>query len=246
MSENYEAQKDEINLLENIIPDKLKISQEKPTYSLEIWIEGNVEEPKMYFELKVELPENYPNDPPKFTLTEENNFLATAKLKKLNEDLISLCSEYASMPVIYQLYEAIQTFADEEEQSIINERKKKAQIKLEEEKKLIEAQKKEEEEKLLQNISYTPVTKELFNEWYKKFVDKIHKAKQKNLTDGKMTGREFFLNKNIKIEEINEDEIETEKIDKKDNVEENLEGINAEMFEDDIDEIDFENDDINV
>lgn len=38
---------------------------------------------------------------------------------------------------------------------------------------------KEEEEKLIQQRTYTPVTKELFDEWYKNFIKKKEKKKRK-------------------------------------------------------------------
>ena len=47
------------------------------------------------------------------------------------------------------------------------------QIKLEEEQKMIEEQKRIEEEKLLESKTFTPVTKELFDEWYKNFLKKV-------------------------------------------------------------------------
>ena len=55
---------------------------------------------------------------------------------------------------------------------------------------------------------------------------------------------EVFADVLSQADEETVEELKTENTDE--NLEENLEGINAEMFEDDIDEIDFENDDINV
>ena len=80
MNSHYDEQKDEVDLLQNILFDKLKIVQDLPTFSLEITITATIDEPKMEFILLVDLPEEYPTVSPTFTLTEENNYLATAKL----------------------------------------------------------------------------------------------------------------------------------------------------------------------
>ena len=211
MNPHYEEQKDEVDLLENILFDKLKIVQDLPTFSLERTITATIDEPKMEFLLIVDLPEDYPMVSPSFTLTEENNYLATAKLRTLQQKLSEICNDYLGMTVVYQLYEAVQTFASDEEEAIIND-EKMTQIKIEEEKKAIEEQKRIEEEKLLESKTFTPVTKDLFDEWYKKFLKKVRGDKTKTENDGRLTGREFFMNKNIKIED-NEEEIEREKED---------------------------------
>ena len=148
------------------------------------------------------------------------------------------------MTVVYQLYEAVQTFASDEEEAIIND-EKLTQIKIEEEKKAIEEQKRIEEEKLLESKTFTPVTKELFDEWYKNFLKKVRGGKTKTENDGRLTGREFFMNKNIKIED-NEEEIEREKEDGNKIQEVKEEEFNPELYEEDIDDIDFDNDEINV
>ena len=149
------------------------------------------------------------------------------------------------MPVIYQLYETVQTYADEEEQNIINE-KEMIENKKKEELKKLEEQLKKEEEDLLQNETYTPVTPELFKEWYTKFIAEQHSKIIKRECDKRLSGREYFLNRNLKLEdnkEENEDNIEKEIIE--DNKEDKIsdEEYEAEVFEEDINNIDFDNDD---
>ena len=127
----------------------------------------------MEFHLIVTLKNEYPDKSTDFQLTEENNFLSSAKLNELIEKLKQICIKYIGMPVMYQLYETILSFAVNEEQLLINE--KLIEIQLEEEKKLLELKKKEEEEKLLEDRTYTTVTKELFEEWEKNFLMKKEK-----------------------------------------------------------------------
>ena len=244
--ENYQAQRDEIDLLQNIIFDKLSINAETPTFSLEIATQGNVEEPKMEFTLSIDLPQDYPNVPPSFALSEDNNFLPSSKVKDLEAKLLSICTEYTGMPVIYQLYEEIQSFADAEEQRMIDEQNAEEE-RIANELKLIEYKKREEEAKLLESKTYTPVTKELFEAWYKSFVNKEHKKKsaQSQFDSTKLTGRQFFMNRNIKLDDDdNEEEIEQEKLDKaKEEEQQDTNNFNPELYEDDIDDIDFDNDD---
>ena len=241
---NYEQQKDEIDLLQNILFDKMNIESESP-FKISANITANIDDPKMEFHLIITLNNEYPDKSPDFQLTEENYYLSSTKLNELIEKLKQTCIEYLGMPVMYQLYETILTFAEDEEQLLINEKLK--EIKLEEEKKLFELKKKEEEEKLFEDKTTTPVTKELFEEWEKKFLEKKRKEnKDNNQNSERLTGRQFFLNKNIKVEE-NEDEIESEDniintTKEKNEDEENLE-YNPDLYDEDIGNIDFDKED---
>jgi hypothetical protein len=249
MSDHREQQKDEIDLLQNIIFEKMQIVQEEPNYIIFMEIKSDIENPKMKFNLTVTLNDEYPDKEPTFELLEVNNFLASVKVRELEEKLKSLCKEYIGMSMLYQMYESILSFVDEEEEKIISEEKAE-EFKLEEAKRLLEQKKKEEEEKLLNQRTYTPVTKELFEEWYKNFIDKKKKErKEKDPNMDKLTGRQFFLNKNLKIEENNEeiakkDEEEDKKIE--DNKEEDNVEYNPELYEEDIGNIDFDKDDIDI
>jgi len=249
MSEHREQQKDEIDLLQNIIFEKMQIVQEEPNYIIFMEIKSDIENPKMKFNLTVTLNDEYPDKEPTFELLEVNNFLASVKVRELEEKLKSLCKEYIGMSMLYQMYESILSFVDEEEEKIISEEKAE-EFKLEEAKRLLEQKKKEEEEKLLNQRTYTPVTKELFEEWYKNFIDKKKKErKEKDPNMDKLTGRQFFLNKNLKIEDNNEeiakkDEEEDKKIE--DNKEEDNVEYNPELYEEDIGNIDFDKDDIDI
>ena len=249
MSDHHAQQQDEIDLLQNIIFEKMKIIQEEPNYIIFMEIKSEVENAKMKFHLTVTLNDEYPDKEPTFELAEVNNYLASAKVRELEEKLNSLCKEYISMPMLYQMYESILSFADEEEEKLLNEEKLEEK-KLEEAKRLLEQKKKEEEERLLNSRTYTPVTKELFDEWYKKFIEKKKKERrEKEPNMDKLTGRQFFMNKNLKIEENNEDIAKKdEEEDKKaeDNKEEENVEYNPELYEEDIGNIDFDKDDIDI
>jgi hypothetical protein len=249
MSDHRAQQQDEIDLLQNIIFDKMKIVESEPNFKIFMEIKSDIEDPKMKFHLTVTLNEEYPDKEPTFELLEVNNHLASAKVRVLESKLSSLCQEYINMPMLYQMYECILSFADEEEEKLLKE-EKEIQKKLEEERRIMEEKLKEEEEKLVQQRTYTPVTKELFDEWYKKFIKKKREEKkEKEPNSNKLTGRQFFLNRNLKIEENEEDKIkkdeEEEKKEEDNKDEENVE-YNPELYEEDIGNIDFDKDDIDI
>ena len=249
MSDYRAQQQDEIDLLQNIIFDKMKIVESEPNFKIFMEIKSDIEDPKMKFHLTVTLNEEYPDKEPTFELLEVNNYLASAKVRDLESKLSSLCQEYINMPMLYQMYECILSFADEEEEKLLKE-EKEIQKKLEEERRIMEEKLKEEEEKLIQQRTYTPVTKELFDEWYKNFIKKKREEKkEKEPNSNKLTGRQFFLNRNLKIEENDEDKIkkdeEEEKKEEDNKDEENVE-YNPELYEEDIGNIDFDKDDIDI
>jgi Fe-S-cluster containining protein len=249
MSDHRAQQQDEIDLLQNIIFDKMKIVESEPNFIIFMEIKSDIEDPKMKFHLTVTLNDEYPDKEPTFELLEVNNHLASAKVRDLESKLSSLCQEYINMPMLYQMYECILSFADEEEEKLFKE-EKEIQKKIEEEKRIMEEKLKEEEEKLVQQRTYTPVTKELFDEWYKKFIKKKREEKkEKEPNSNKLTGRQFFLNRNLKIEENDEDKIkkdeEEEKKEEDNKDEENVE-YNPELYEEDIGNIDFDKDDIDI
>jgi len=248
MSEHREQQQEEIDLLQNIIFEKMKLIQEEPNFIIFMEIKSDIEKPKMKFNLTVTLNEEYPDKEPTFELLEVNNFLASAKVRELEEKLNSICKEYISMPMLYQMYECVLSFADEEEEKLIN-KEKQEEIKIAEAKRLLELKKKEEEEKLLNSRTYTPVTKELFDSWYKDFIEKKKKERrEKEPNMDKLTGRQFFLNKNLKIEENNDEIKKDDEEDKKieDNKDEENVEYNPELYEEDIGNIDFDKDDIDI
>ena len=227
----------------------MKIVESEPNFKIFMEIKSDIEDPKMKFHLTVTLNEEYPDKEPTFELLEVNNYLASAKVRDLESKLSSLCQEYINMPMLYQMYECILSFADEEEEKLLKE-EKEIQMKLEEEKRQMEQKLKEEEEKLIQQRTYTPVTKELFDEWYKNFIKKKREEKkEKEPNSNKLTGRQFFLNRNLKIEENDEDKIkkdeEEEKKEEDNKDEENVE-YNPELYEEDIGNIDFDKDDIDI
>ena len=141
MSEKREQQQEEIDLLQNIIFENMKILEEEPNFKIFMEIKSDIEKPKMNFHLTVTLNEEYPDKEPTFQLYEINNHLASSKVRDLESKLRSLCKEYINMPMLYQMYECILTFANEEEEKL-QSAEKQLEKKLEEERRLLELKKK--------------------------------------------------------------------------------------------------------
>lgn len=102
-----------------------------------------------------------------------------------------------------------------------------------------------EAEKLLESRTFTPVTKESFAVFYKKFYDK-HCKKSKLVLEqqARITGREFFMlakNKDLN-ESIDDDDIQEEVVDKTEKKNEFDFDEEAFNVDDNLDDLDFDDD----
>ena len=243
---NYETHKDEIELLKNILFEQLTILEELPNFVVEITINPDVcEEPKLNFITKFTLLDEYPYCGPKLEINDVSNYLASSKIKYFEENSIKIFVEdNLGMPMIYQIYEMIRDFANEQESLLIQE---KENVRILEEEKIRKLHEKSQAEKnLLETRTFTPVTNENFEVWFKKFYAETNKGKEKKIEmEARQSGREYFMNiKNIKDETAEE---EGEDIDYKIQEEEESKDekpiyFDANAFEENIDDIDFDED----
>ena len=124
-SPNYDQQIEEIELLKNIIPEKITILKEEPNFNIQLEIEANdIEDPIKKFILIIYLNYNYPEQSPEFKIYEINNNLSDQSENDIKNKLIEYCNENIGFPVIYQLYEMCQEFANEQEKIKITEEEK--------------------------------------------------------------------------------------------------------------------------
>ena len=115
-SPHYEEQKEEIELLQNIIPDLLTIQAEEPNYILEITVKSSIDNPEKEYKLKIYLNYFYPEKSPRFEFYEINDFLQEKRKQEAISKLNKILEENVGMGVLYQLYECAIEFADEEEE----------------------------------------------------------------------------------------------------------------------------------
>ena len=126
-SPHYEEQKEEIELLQNIIPDRLNIISEEPNYILEISVQSSLENPEKEYKLKIYLNYFYPEKSPRFEFDEINDFLQENRRKEAISELNKVIEENVGIGILYQLYECAIEFADKEEErraKILNEYEK--------------------------------------------------------------------------------------------------------------------------
>ena len=65
-SPHYEEQKDEIEILTNILPDRLTIESDDPNYILNIIVKSSLDNPEKEYRLKIYLNYFYPEKSPLF------------------------------------------------------------------------------------------------------------------------------------------------------------------------------------
>lgn len=108
---NYDTQKDEIEILSNILFEQLKIIKTDPYYQFEIQIlpdKTTDEPPKIKIIFSVEYNDNYPNSLPTFDIIDKTHYVASKDINHLKEKIIKYHTEESiGMPVIYQAYEMI-------------------------------------------------------------------------------------------------------------------------------------------
>jgi hypothetical protein len=242
---NYEAHKDEIEILKNILFEELKVVEEHPEFKLELTLKADTSDPKILLKVHIEMIEEYPEKPLVYSIMDDSNYLPSKNIREVSAKIAEMITENTGFPIIYQLYEMLKEFVNNEENSFKAETEQNA-------KKVEEAKEKariELEMNLLETKSFTQVNKESYEKWYKGYMDELNKKnKNKKKLDeiaARTSGREFFMNlknpKDIEAEEKLEEEIEgdTQGTGKEDDVL----FYDQQAFDEDIDNIDFGADD---
>lgn len=243
---NHEAHKDEIEILKNILFEEMQIVEEEPIYKLELTLKADSSDAKIHLKVNIDMIEEYPEQPPVYSMTDTSNYLPSKNIRDFILKIDEMIKENTGFPVIYQMYEMMKEFVNNEESALKAETEQKA-------KKIEEAKEKariQEEMALLETRTFTPVNKETYEKWFKSYMDEINKGKKnKKKTDeiaARFSGREYFMNlKNPKDSETEKLEEEGEDIEPSENKpEENAkEGdvlfYDQQAFDEDIDNIDF-------
>ena len=115
-SPHYDEQNDEIEILNNIIPDRLTIESDDPNYVLKISVKSSLENPEKEYILKIYLNYFYPDKSPRFEFSEINDFLQESRKKVAISRLNKVLEENIGTQTLFQLYECAVEFADEEEE----------------------------------------------------------------------------------------------------------------------------------
>jgi hypothetical protein len=109
---NLDTQKDEIEILSNILFEQFEIKNEEPHFEFEIKIVADTtDEPKIKMIFTVTFTDDYPNSMPKFDILDKTHYVSSKEITGLKEKIIKYHSEEScGMPIIYQAYEMIKVF----------------------------------------------------------------------------------------------------------------------------------------
>jgi len=172
-----EDQKEEREVLDSIFPDEITdISATEYRISIQLDVtndEGDDSEPPIV-QLKVEYPPNYPDEAPRLDLLAPPNapkhkyFDVQEDKANLLESLEPVVEENLGMAMVFTLVSTLKDGAE----LLVSERQNAAQAQKE-----FEAQKVEEEEN--KKFHGTPVNRETFLGWRKKFKEELIEAEKR-------------------------------------------------------------------
>lgn len=184
---NYkEEQKDEIEALEAIYPEEIKVLETDPNYVfvIEIAPQGIEETDELAMvTIQFTLDDTYPDTVPVMEITDSHN-LDDQRLDEIMEHVNTVAQENVGMVMVFTIVSSVQ----EKISDIIEETK----ITREEEK---SRKQKEHEEKERKIFEGTRVTVETFLAWKTKFDAEMKEFKKSEIStsSSKLTGKELFF-----------------------------------------------------
>lgn len=258
MESNKSQHNDEIELLQSIYADSMKMHAHDPYHSFEIEIiPDSNEKPALCIIFEVEFVESYPTDKLfNYKVWDKNNRAIASQFTNLHTKVSELFEENKGFPVVYQVAELIKEYSNELDTKLQDHsNKKQVQAIIEESeqiKEVIKIASVPKKEALLETRKFTPVSKETYEEWFKKFMEfkikeggKDYKLRKEIMS--RASGREYFMNSKNKEFANNELDIGGNEEEDEDDeyIPDNKEAdIDADVFQDeddvDIDEIDFD------
>ena len=161
--DKWEEQEQEVESLQYIFPEEIKVNKEKP-YNFEILINSNTEsEDKNFLKLRItfDLQEDYPNVVPFFRIKNlsQEQYLDNALLDKYETEMRELAEESIGSMMVFQMCDLLKEKITEINDEVL--RKLEA---IEEEQSTANALKSGKAEDIA-NITFTPVTVETFANW---------------------------------------------------------------------------------
>ncbi|XP_055946011.1 RWD domain-containing protein 1-like [Argiope bruennichi] len=188
MTDYKEEQRNEIEALESIYPDELKIISDDPEYSftMDIKTENATDDPEEYaaISLKFTYVPTYPDEAPIVEVADLEN-LSDQDIEDLMEFLQNIIQENLGMVMVYTLVSEASEWLSKRLVTTISEKKKAEELRI---------QKAEEEERT--RFEGVRVTVESFMTWKAKFDQEMAELKKlqakEEVASKKLTGRELF------------------------------------------------------
>lgn len=244
---------DEIELLQSILFDTIKIIQTEPFHKLEIQIKADITETPAYTcILEIELQESYPNTQIFiFSTTEKHNKISSSRFKEVHTKIHEFFHENVGSPIIYQAVELIKEFLNKnEEKNMENEIKLVQELKVAEDKLALGLN-----NNLLETKKFTPVNKANYEVWFKKYIRDLEKeneaeSKRKKELMSRCTGRQYFMDLKGKdkklddeVQEEGEEDVDFELFKQSNKVETKKDNINKKKVKDEISDGDLQHED---
>jgi len=197
---------DEVELLQSIIFEGITVVETEPWHKVLVQIQADtVDNPEILGQLEVNFTENYPNTELfGYKITDKNNKLYSYHLKDIHQRISEFYDSNQGFPIVFQVVEVIKEYLNE------LELKRSDQINALKELEIINSNTVESNVKsLVETRKFTPVTRESYEEWFKKFKqekdkERAHEIKKKKELMTRTSGREFFMNiknKNLSLDE---------------------------------------------
>lgn len=174
---NKEEQLQEIEILQAIYPEELFLHSDT-SYTIALQLNT---EPEVQLLVDVEYPLEYPEVIPTLDVRQNKGNFSAINLARIQQSAYACAKENLGIASVYAIISQVKDFAEELHAKEIKEQERKHLENL-----------RIQEEKEQAKFRGTPVTKETFAEWRKKFrkemgLDSL--AKQKS---DRLTGREIF------------------------------------------------------
>jgi hypothetical protein len=240
-SENKLQQSEEIELLQSIFISDISIEHNDSYPTLTIYLKtDSSEESKIKLKLEVFLNKDYPSDSLfEYKVSDDNNRLISSQFEDLYKQISDLYEENKGFPIIFQVTEIIKDYCSELEKKIISNSLIHDTISnvttsnTSHSNKLPSSIIEKSKGNLLENRKFTKVTKESYNEWFKKYIKEKEieggkELKKKKEIQLRVSGREYFIKNKNNLEQ--EDKQEGEDVDYNLNKDVN---VDEDLFKDD-------------
>jgi hypothetical protein len=256
----YHWQKEELDILQSIYMDEIELLKNVPPYKflvhcrpyLDHSLKGDLD--KFTVKVEVELPPHYPTDFPKYEIKHHLDKVSNYDLQLVNEMIKQTAEQLKGEAMLFEIVESIRNWL---QTSVVDPDLRPKKLKRRNMNDDLGVDEDYEDHEVVINLTkkdtYTPVTRDSFLDWKKKFDDEmiaLKKAKGELIktTETKLSGKQLF-ERDAKLvasdaldkEDEDVDEIEIKDLHKEESKEEaspeekKLFYYNEELFDEDID-----------
>jgi len=202
-TDNYELQREEINILSSIYMGDLDFVKQMPPYRLTINLKPFMEhwvlddQDNLTVQVDIQLTKAYPNEAPQIELNPKKTMMSKQNVSTMYKFIEEISNTYKGIPMIFEIIETLRFWIQTNLAGPEMRPKKMKRKNMNDELALDLGDEEEVVVNLTKKETYTPCTKEAFLAWKKKFDAEMSEIKRlKNdvvLEDNtKLSGRQMF------------------------------------------------------